>query len=254
MKTYEAWNLTAHGFKEGNFDKAIISVGSCESHGMHMPMGTDTHVAYKLSCEVADQVDGLLVLPPVAFGYSEHYSVAPFTASVKQETLILVLKDILQSLLNCGIKHVFFMNGHDGNIAPIEVAARDFKVTHPEMKIASLNAWWVTAGNLLPEGTFEVWDGLGHAGEGETSIGLSMFGDLMEMEYADGVVPELPPEVDIKWNFAELTDCCATGDPTKGTKEKGDAMRKVVVGACVDFLKKMDACNWDYNSERSSMK
>ncbi len=252
--TNEAWNLTGYDYTKGNFDKAIVSVGSCEAHGMHMPMGTDTHVAYMLSCEVAKKVDGLLVLPPITVGYSEHYGISPFQLSIKPETLIDVLKDILDSILRYGIRHIFIMNGHDGNIAPIEIASREIKVSHPEARIASLNDWWVAAGNMLPDDTFEVWNGLGHAGEGETSIGLSLFGDLIEMEHADGVVPDLPKNIEIKWNFAELTDCCATGDPTKATKEKGDKMKRVVIDEVADFMKKMDACDWNYNSERCAMK
>ena len=62
------------------------------------------------------------------------------------------------------------MNGHDGNIAPIEIASRKIKEVYPEVQIASLTQWWVAAGNLLPKDTFEVWGGLGHAGEGEKSI------------------------------------------------------------------------------------
>lgn len=252
--TNETWKMTGYDFKNSNIDKAIISVGSCETHGMHMPFGTDTFVAYKLSCEIADKVDGLMAIPPITMGYSEHYGIAPFEVSIKCETLIAVLKDALTSILNYGIKHIFIMNGHDGNIAPIEVAAREFKVAHPEVKIAALNDWWVAAGNILPDDTFEVWNGLGHAGEGETSIGLALFEDLMEMEHADGVVPDLPEHIDIKWNFAELTDCCATGDPTKGTKEKGEKMRKAVVDVVVKFMNDMDACEWNYNSKRNGMK
>ena len=74
------------------------------------------------------------------------------------------------------------------------------------------------------------------------------------MEHADGVVPDLPEHIDIKWNFAELTDCCATGDPTKGTKEKGEKMRKAVVDVVVKFMNDMDACEWNYNSKRNGMK
>jgi creatinine amidohydrolase/Fe(II)-dependent formamide hydrolase-like protein len=34
------------------------------------------------------------------------------------------IRDILESLYRRGIRHVFIMNGHDGNILPIEIAAR----------------------------------------------------------------------------------------------------------------------------------
>jgi creatinine amidohydrolase len=203
---------------------------------------------------VAEQVEGLLVLPPVTVGYSGHYSRFPFTISLRAETLIEVLKDILRSTIRNGIKRIFIMNGHDGNIAAIEVATREVKTEFPEAKLASLDAWWVTAGKLLPPGTFEVWDGMGHAGEGETSIALSLFGELVHMDRARGVVPKLPPDIDIKWDFAELTDCGATGDPTKATAAKGEKMEKALVDAVVRFFRTMDACGWVYNSERSALK
>ncbi|MEA1959708.1 MAG: creatininase family protein [Bacillota bacterium] len=251
----EALKITGHAYTEGKYDKAILSVGSCENHGQHLPLGTDTLVSYELSKKIADKVKGLLVLPPVTVGYSQHYSHFPFTMSLRAETLIEVLKDLLSSVIKNGITKIFIMNGHDGNIAAIETASRAIKMQYPEVKIASLDAWWVAAGNLLPADTFEVWNGLGHAGEGETSMALDLFGDLVEMQYARGVVPtNLPEHIDIKWNFAELTDCGATGDPTKGTLEKGQKMEEVLVKAVVDFLNQMDANGWSYHSDQSALK
>jgi len=249
----EAAYMTGFDYQAGNYDKVILAVGSCENHGPHLPLGTDTLVSYKLAVKVAEKVEGLLVLPPVTVGYSGHYSRFPFTITLRAETLIEVLKDILRSTLRNGIKKIFIMNGHDGNIAAIEVATREIKTEFPEAKIASLDAWWVTAGRLLPPDTFEVWNGLGHAGEGETSIALSLFGDKVRMDKARGVVPKLPENVDIKWDFAELTDCGATGDPTKATAAKGAKMEKVLVDAVVEFFLDMDKRGWDYRSDRHAL-
>jgi creatinine amidohydrolase len=234
------------------YDKAIIAVGSCENHGFHLPFGTDTFVSSMLAEQVAAQVDGLLVLPPINVGMSQHYAHFPFTLTLQPETLIAVLKDILRGVIANGIERIFIMNGHDGNIAPIEIASRAIKLEHPTARIAALDAWWVTAGKLLPKGTFEVWDGLGHAGEGETSIGLALFPELIEMEHAKGVVPSLPENVDIKWLFGELTNTGATGDPTKATAAKGEKMVAVLVEAVVKFIKEMDACGWQYSSKESA--
>lgn len=122
---------------------------------------------------------------------------------------------------------------------------------YPEVKIASLDAWWVTAGQLLTKETLKYGEVLDMRGEGETSISLWMFGELVEMEYAKGVVPSLPPYIDIKWDFAELTNCGATGDPTKATPEKGKRMEEVLINVIVDFIKKMDENEWNYKSEKS---
>jgi len=246
--------MTGNQYINGKkFDKAILAVGSCENHGFHLHFGTDTFVSAMLSEKVAEEVEGLLVLPPVNVGMSQHYAHFPFTLSLQPETLIAVLKDIMRCVVKNGIKRIFIMNGHDGNIAPIEIAARSIKLEFPEVRIASLDAWWVTAGNLLPPGTFEVWNGLGHAGEGETSIGLALFPELIEMDQARGVVPNLPEHVEIKWNFAELTNTGATGDPSKATAEKGAKMVDVLIKAVVQFIKDMDAKDWNYSSGQSAL-
>lgn len=249
MANHELIKLTAHQVKEGGYDKAILAIGSCEAHGQHLASGTDMLVSYMLSCKIADQVKGLLVLPPVTVGYSAHYDSFPFTLTLSYDTCTQVIYDMIESCLRNGIYKIFLFNGHDGNIAPIEIASRKIKEKYPEARIASLPQWWVTAGDLLPADTFEVWNGLGHAGEGETSIAYHLYPQWCEPELAKGFVPDnLPDYLDIKWDFSELTNTAATGDPTKGTAEKGKKMADVLVGAVVKAIGQLDARDWNYNT------
>ncbi|MGI6775397.1 creatininase family protein [Acetomicrobium sp.] len=242
-------NLTYADFKEGKFDKAILAVGSAENHGFHLPFGTDTLVSLAIAEEVAKKVEGLLVLPPITYGVSLHYDDFPFTLTLRPEVMIEVLKDVLDSSIRQGINHIIIINGHDGNIAPIEIASRSIKVKYPDSFIASLDAWWVKAGELLPPDTFEVWDGLGHAGEGETSIVLHLYPQLARMENARGVVPSLPDGLDIKWKSSEITPYGATGDPTKGTPEKGEKMFKALLDCVVKFIQEMEKAGWKYGEK-----
>lgn len=239
--------MTGYSFRSGGFDKAVLAVGSTEYHGDHLPYGTDTLVAEHL----AERVDGLFVLPSLPFGMSRHYASFPVALSLSTETLIRVLWEIFESLLKHGLRRLLIINGHDGNVAAIESAAREFRVEHPEMKIAVLEAWWKTAIELLPEETFEVWGGLGHAGEGETSMMLAVAPELVEMSHARGVVPELPLHVEVKWRFEELTPYGVTGDPTKATAEKGRMMRDALVDLLVSFLREMDRCGWEISKPDS---
>jgi creatinine amidohydrolase len=246
MAAYQAEEMNGHKYGVHKFNKVMFNLGSLENHGPHLPFGTDCFVSYMLAKEIAAHFDDLLLLPPMFYGMSEHYKDFSFTVSLQYETLTALIRDVLDSCYREGFRRLFIFNGHDGNSAPIEVAARSFKVAHPDIKIAVQDAWWVTAGQLLPKDTFEVWDGLGHAGEGETSICLELFPHLVEMEYAKGVVPKLPPGADLKWKFNELTNTGASGDPTKGTKEKGAAMRRVLVDAVVEFIRYLDGIDWEY--------
>lgn len=249
MANHELMKLTAAQVKAGNYDKAILAIGSCEAHGPHLAEGTDTLVAHMLACKVADRVRGLLVLPPVTVGYSAHYDSFPFTLTLGYDTITQVIYDIIESVLRNGVNKIFLVCGHDGNIAPIEIASRKIKEKYPDARIAALPAWWVTAGELLPPDTFEVWNGLGHAGEGESSIAYYLYPQWCQPELATCVVPDhLPKYIEIKWDFGEITNTAQTGDATKATPEKGEKMTRVLVDCMVEAIENLDACNWDYRT------
>jgi len=244
----EVQHLNGSDWKAKPFEIAILPLGSLENHGWHLPFGTDAMTAYLIAMDIAARVPKTAVLPPVNYGVSEHYKFFSFTVSLQFETEVSIIRDILESVYREGIRKVFIMNGHDGNIAPIEIAARSAKVAHPEFRIVSLDAWWKMVGDVLPSDFFEVWNGLGHAGEGETSICLELFPELCDTSKAIGVVPHLPPHVDIKWTFNELTNTGASGDPTKATKEKGRKMREALVNTVVKILEDLNKNEWDYRS------
>lgn len=244
MRRIKLEEYNEKSFQEAGIELAILAIGATESHGGHLPFGCDTYVSHDIACEVAARVDKSVVVPPLWYGMSRHYRHKPMCVSLSSQTLMRVLIEVMESLIFWNIPKILIINGHDGNIAPIEIAARDVKVAHPELKLAVLDAWWVTAGNLLPEDTFEVWNGLGHGGEGETSIGLAIFPQLCDMTQAKGHIPEMDDSVKLVWNFDELTDFGSSGASWKGTAEKGQKMKDVLVDHLVQWIQKMDARGW----------
>jgi creatinine amidohydrolase len=205
-----------------------------------MPFGTDALTAHALAIRTAEQLASTFVLPPLNFGMSDHYRHQSICISLSNETQVRVLKDILLSLHRWGGHRVLILNGHDGNIPCAEIAARDVKVAHPEMSLAVFD-WWVVVPHFLPKDMFEVWNGWGHAGEVETSIGLSLFPELMDMSEARGMVPKVDPLMKEIWTFDELTQHGATGAPARGTKEKGDRIADEVVRYLVNYLTRFEA-------------
>lgn len=182
-------------------------------------------------------------------GYSGHYDTFPFSLTLSYDTTTQVLYDIIESVLRNGIERIIIINGHDGNIAPIEIASRKIKEKYSNARIAALTQWWVTAGELLPEDTFEVWDGLGHGGEGESSIMYYLYPELCQPELATSVVPDnLPPYLDLKWDFSEITDTGQTGDATKATGEKGKKMNEVLLQAMTEAIDYLNERDWNYNT------
>lgn len=240
--------MNAYDFRKSKFGVAVLPMGSTENHGDHLPFGSDSYEASAIAQDLARELPDLLVLPTLHFGMSEHYSFFPIALSLKSSTLTSVIWDIMASLHKHGIKRLLIINGHDGNIPPIDTAVREFKVAHRDMKVAVVEAWWEIVRQLVPKGTFEAWGGFGHGGEIETSMMLSLREDLVRMEYAKGVIPSLPERVQIKWLFDEITSTGSTGDPGKGTRAKGDLARKILIQHLVGFLKEMEQIDWKYES------
>jgi len=227
--------LNTRTLTQGAYDTAIVPLGSCESHGDHLPFGMDALTAHALALRVGARVPHSLVLPPTFFGMSQHYRHQPMAISLSSATTIALFKDIFLSLVQAGIERIFVLNGHDGNIPCWETAARDVKVAHPGIELAGVD-WWVPVGALCPPDLFEVWSGWGHGGEAETSIGLELFPQWVQMEHARGVVPEVDGLVKEIWLFEELTPFGATGAPSKATPEKGRCMADTVVDYLAGYL------------------
>jgi len=235
---------------ENRIDSAITVFGSCESHGWHMPLGPDLFVPTEIARRAAEKLERTVVVPGVPFGTSIHYNQYPLSITLRFETIIAVAEDIFDSLINNGINHIVILNGHDGNIPALEIAARKVKDRHKEAVIVFIPAWWEITGAKMSE-DFEVWNGLGHGGEGETSITMAVRPDLVNMEDAVAQVPKdvisLSDFSTIIWDIKEITETGATGDPTKATKQKGQKMLDIVTDFVVTLIKKLESNNWNYD-------
>lgn len=225
---------------------AILVFGACENHGDHMPFGSDFIFPMEIAKRLATKVNNVIVLPAIPYGVSLHHDQFQMTMSINPETLVGIISDLLSSLIQNKIRRVLIINGHDGNIGPIEVAARSIKNKHPEMTIACLESWWILVGQLKKD-LFEVWSGLGHGGEAETSAILAVRPDLVNMESAPKeVIPKLPENIRIFWKFDELTSTGATGAPQKASIEKGNEILQMLEDLLLSFIKEMELSDWKY--------
>jgi creatinine amidohydrolase len=225
---------------------AIIVFGACENHGNHMPFGSDFFVPMELARRVASHASNVLVLPAFPYGVSLHHSDFRMTLTLEPITLIKVIENICSSLIKNGIRRILVINGHDGNIAPIELSARTLKDKYPDVIIACLEAWWTVIGQVSID-LFEEWNGLGHGGEAETSAMLSVRPDLVDMSHAPKkIIPNLPRDVRIYWKFRELTRTGATGAPRHATRAKGDRILHILESLILTFINNMEKSNWKY--------
>ena len=108
-------------------DTIIVPFGTTEQHGPAGPLGLDTYVAIGLAEDAAKRA-GVLVAPPVWYGDSTHHLGFPGTISVKTETLMQIVYDIVRSLARHGFKRILMVNGHKWtNLAALTSAARNIR-------------------------------------------------------------------------------------------------------------------------------
>ncbi len=135
---------------------AVLVLGACENHGDHMPFGADFIMPFELAKRVAaKKQSNVIVLPPLPYGVSSHHKDFFMTISLQPETMISVIFDVLQSLVRNNVRRILLINGHDGNIAPIELAARKIKEQYPDVVISCLESWWTLVGEI-DKNLFEV--------------------------------------------------------------------------------------------------
>lgn len=243
-RTVRFEELNTAEFLAAGFDKVILPIGSCESHGDHLPFGIDAFIAYDLALAVAKRLDRTMVLPPIWYGMSHHYRHKPMCVSVTNDTNIAVYRDVLESAVYWGFKKILVINGHDGNIPCIDVAAQDMKMKHPGVGLAVLGAWWTAGLEMLPKDMWQHYGGYGHGGEAETSVAMAVVPELVDPSRARGMIDERDPHVKEFWNYQELTDYGATGLGTAATREKGERFKAALVDHLVAFIARKDAQGW----------
>ena len=213
-------NLTwpkAQEYFEKN-DMVLISIGSIECHGRHMPLGTDTLIPDFL----LEKID------------------------IDNEVLYQFCRQIFLSLYRHGARKFVFLNGHGGNMKMIERLGLEFE--DKGCLVAMLN-WWLMAWDMNP-----AWKG-GHGGGEETAAILGIDPSLVDKSEIGGElqfkhltenlkttgfrsVEYKGVSVEILRNTPHVTDSGWIGPdhPSTATEEWGKEMLETTANYIVDFM------------------
>jgi len=102
----------------------IMPIGSTEQHGPNGLIGTDAITAEHIAQAVGDRT-GALVAPTISVGMAQHHMAFTGSMTVRPSTLILIIRDYVESLSRHGFDRFYFINGHGGNITTINTAFQE---------------------------------------------------------------------------------------------------------------------------------
>lgn len=246
------WKEVLEYLKEN--DTLILPVGSTETHGSHLPVGTDALVGMRLA-EEAGKRTGVLVAPPLWYGHTPHHLGHAGTASLSAETYMAVVKDICCSFIYHGFTKIVVVNGHrGGNVFSIMQAMTPL-VNLTGAYIALLDPFFigVSAWRSVQTGGSEA---VGHGGEMETSHMLYIFPKLVNMS---GAVRNVAKKkrfralsvFDLEDRIISVPTAAGynaasgasgmTGDALIATKEKGEAFHKKLMDTMVEAITEIKA-------------
>jgi len=221
MKAYQLTKMTWLEVKEAlaTAELAIIPVGAHEQHGPHVVESCDAVLAEEMSVRLAERLHPhALVTPTVNMGVSIHHINFPGTITLKPSTLISILRDMVWSLKQHGIKKFLFLNSHGGNQSTLSVACTE--LTHElgvEIYYAKTTASAKTAMKQHIQSTL-----FGHSCEREVSEALYIAPDIVRQDKLErGQIQEgnwrlLRPGQAIQgtYQYEEMTSNGCIGDAT----------------------------------------
>ena len=225
---------------------AVLPLAAIEQHGPHLPVGVDALIAEGMvaRCAAALPADSPAVFLPVQeiCKSNEHLSF-PGTLTVGWETAIQGWIEIAESVARAGVQKLLLITSHGGNVAPMEVVARELRVRHNLMVVTT--SWgrlgkWQEIYEPAP-----VYTDI-HGGENETSLMLALFPDLVDMDKAadfKSAQADLKARhehlgyhganANLAWMAEDLNPAGPAGDATKASADKGARdVASMVAGFC----------------------
>lgn len=184
-------DLTRKEFRErmeaGTIKAAVVPTAATEQHNEHLEMIHDSlHATYMAEQAATRLHPQVVVATPIQIGVSEHWMAHKGTLTVRPEIFCEYVYDVCHSLQRAGIENILILNGHGGNVAPLEAAMRQWKLyfqnTHPDAGI-HLHSYWQS---IPPDFAKQVTQGgrfPGHAGEFETSFALHAFPETVRVDH-----------------------------------------------------------------------
>ena len=140
-------------------DRAVLPVGSTEQHAQ-LSLMVDCILSERVSIDAAEPL-GVPVFPPVNYGITPYFRAFPGTISLRLETFVKVVRDILDSMAHSGFRRLLIVNGHGGNGA-VQHFAQEWAADHAPCRVVFHNWWnaprtWAKVQSIDPVASHGSW-------------------------------------------------------------------------------------------------
>ncbi|MEX2683385.1 MAG: creatininase family protein [Candidatus Sigynarchaeota archaeon] len=201
---------------------ALVPVGSLEWHGPHMPLGFDGVKAEYIMRKVGARLAKGVIFPTIFFGA---YNVMnfPYTYRFPKKYLQAQFTRFTKQLYESGFKIIVYFVGHypREQVKFFEKLAIKFMKKHNDLAILAGPEYYFLFKSKQPGD---------HAAKLETSLGLSLFPQFIDMN-------QIPGDMHTREQLRKMG--IGGEDPkTSATKEKGDAWTKEIVDVIVGGIER----------------
>ena len=140
-------------------DRAVLPIGSTEQHS-YLRLTVDCILPERVAAEAAEPL-GIPVFPVVAYGVSPYFREFPGSITLRVETHLRLVADILDSMASSGFRRIMICNGHGGNGA-VQQLATEWAADQSGCKVIFHNWWnapktWAKVQAIDPDASHGSW-------------------------------------------------------------------------------------------------
>lgn len=213
---------------------AVLGVGAIEQHGPHLPVGTDWIIAQELSRRLAKKLNAVL-LPAIPFSASACHGYTAGTVWLRDETLALLVEDIVKAVYQWGVHKLIIINCHGGNFILFDVID-NLNIKYQNFCVMLTLELPQVYRRIFSKNSFMTDV---HAGEVETSLMLAINEQLVNKERAASNVPTVGREFLDYVTMDKISLNGVWGKAKLASKSKGEEFLKELEATFIKIIKNL---------------